>query len=239
MRLGLASITLASAFAVACSGGDDDDSSTPTTVQPANVGLAVDGLTSFSSSLEGLDGQNAALAAFQIGAAAQAIVVADSGSAAPALTMPPAGAGAGTCTCEADGCTFDGCGDAGGTWSVDGTIDVDGDNITFDLQLAVAIGGQSLDWHYQGDLTVNETLIDGSASGDGSGSFSAEGESVELDWSWELDCNEITLNDSGCPTGGSLDASVSYDVSGSSGEGSFSGSASVAFGPECGDFDIE
>jgi hypothetical protein len=237
MRLGLASITLASAFAVACSGGDDDDSSTPTTVNSASVTGAVTGLTTFSSSLESAEGADAALAAFQIGAAAQSIVVADNGSSAPALIVPSRAAVTGTCICDADSCTFENCGEDG-TWSVDGSIEVDGDHITFDLDLAVAFGGSSLDWQYQGDLTVNETLIDGSVSGDGSGSFSAEGETVELDWSWELDCNEITLDD-GCPTGGSLDASVSYDVSGSSGEGSFSGSASVAFGPACGDFDIE
>jgi autotransporter translocation and assembly factor TamB len=239
MRLGLASITLASAFAVACSGGDDDDSSTPTTVNSAGVTNAVTGMTNFSSSLESANGADAALYAFQIGAAAQSIVVADNGSTAPALIVPPRAAVTGTCDCDADSCMFEDCGDEAGTWTIDGSIEVDGDHVTFDLDLAVAFGGQSLDWQYQGDLTVNETLIDGSASGDGSGSFSAEGENVELDWSWELGCNEITLNDNGCPTGGSLDASVSYDVSGSSGEGSFSGSASVAFGPDCGDFEIE
>lgn len=233
MKIRVSCILLASL--AAC--GGDDESSTPTTADTASASASISGMSTFAASIQGANGADAAFAAFQIGAAAQAIVIpATDGQSTAALRVPPSPAVTGTCTCDPSGCTFEACGDDGGLWTIDGAIDVDGDHYTFDLQLAVGTNGLAFDWSYEGDLTITPALIDGTASGDGGGSLEDdEGHSFDFSWSWDVDWNEIVLDAASCATGGSLDASVSYDVSGSGARGSFSGSASVAFGPACGD----
>jgi hypothetical protein len=216
---------------VAC-GGDDDGGGGNVTTNTASASSAVTQVGSIATAFDSGDGAAAAGAVFSMGASAQSILTP---SAETARQLGGVRAATGTCECDASGCTFVDCGDSG--WTINGSLGVDGDTYAIDLDLDVNSAGLAWAWSYDGEITVTPTLIDGSLSGEGGGEFTnqQDGSSIELDFTWAVDYNDIELDGSSCAVGGSLDAEVSYSASGSNGSGSYSGSGHVDFGPACGD----
>lgn len=191
-------------------------------MQTASVGAA----------LEDADGAAAASSVFALGAAAQSIVTVAPEGVARALDAGVSSLD-GDCSCTATACTFDDCGDS--QFSMSGSISRSGDTYSFDLTVVADSFGFSYTWAYSGSLTITPTLLSGSLEGSGDGVFDdQQGGQLTVSWGWSVDYNDVVL-EAGCPVGGSVDASVSYQAAAQGGQGSFKGSGSVSFGPTCGD----
>jgi len=219
--LGLALFSL-----IAACGGDDDDG-LPTTTNPQSARSTVDQTANLGDQLDMAEGFGAAGAVQAIGGSAQGIVTLDPG-AAQRIEQTPGGNAMGTCDCDASGCTYTDCGDDAGAWTMNGTISISGDTTDIDLMMVTNSAGLMYTWDYDGSITITDTMISGSLSGDGAVSTMG----VDIDWSWDVDYNDVELDAQKCPIGGSVDASVSYSTGS---EGDFSGSGTVTFGPSCGD----
>jgi hypothetical protein len=219
-------------FAAGC-GGEADTGNTMTNT--ASAMTAVSSTAQVRAAVASGNGLQAAAGLQGLGAAAQSIIVQNGAQAR--VTALTASAAEGSCECSPGGCSFDNCGDSSGLWSLDGSISVDGDTYTFDLSMTLNAFGTMWSWDYDGSITVTDTSINGNleASGNGSASDPQSGTSVTLSWSWEVSYNGVQLDGQGCPVGGSIDASASYQASTGQGDASFSGSGSVTFGPSCGD----
>lgn len=225
-------ISAATVAMFAACGGDDDDSAN-TQANPAAASATIDQMAGLRDAFASSDGASAATAAYSLGASAQGIV-----------TLAPSEAGrvepgsynvTGTCECSGDSCTFTDCGDDLGTWTINGTISRSGDTFSVDIEMTVSQSGYEWTWSQEGSMTITDTSIDGTMAGSGDGVFDDQmGGSVTVGWDWDMSANDITLDGTGCAVGGSMDASVSYDAGGQGGSASFSGSASVEFGPACG-----
>ena len=215
----------------ACGGGDD--SGIDTQANTAAASTAVTQLGTLSSSFGSGDGAGAATAAYSFGGAASTLV--QPATQQPQSILPDLHAVTGTCECTENSCTFTNCGDEAGIWTINGTISRSGDDYSFDLEMDINQAGFAWSWATAGDITISDTLIDGSMSGDGDGTFDdQQGGTVEVAWSWDVDADNIQLDGTGCAVGGTMDASVTYEAGNSQGGGSFSGSGSVEFGPTCG-----
>lgn len=231
------SLLMAAALSLAACGGDDSGGDTGNTqTNPATAGQSVTQTTEITAAIESGDGGSAAAAMFSLNGTASAIVTLDP-SAGARLVAPDRRNLVGDCQCDSSGCQFTACGDDNGTFVVDGTIEISGDSYTFDLSMELAYIGQEWQWDYDGALTVTDTLLDGTLDGVGTGTFTnpQDQSTVEFDWSWGLEYNDVALDVVGCAIGGSVDAQVSYSVGGSGAAGNFSGSGHVEFGPACGD----
>jgi hypothetical protein len=227
----------------ACGGGDDG---MPTTTNTASAGTTVTQTANVRGAVASMDGNTASASVQNLGGAAQNIIQpASAGRTVPAFVLeamerttaapgPDVLFAVGTCTCDASGCTFVGCGDDLGTWTIDGTLGKSGDTYTFDLDMTLDTEGISWDWHYEGEITATATLISGHLEGNGSGVIEQQG-GYTYSNDWSVDYNDIGLDGSGCATSGSVSASGNYVIEGGAGGGHWSGSATITFGPNCGD----
>jgi hypothetical protein len=216
----------------ACGGGGDDAGNVTTNTAQATT--AVSSVGSVNAAIGSGDGVAAAGAVFAMGGAASTILSPSAEGAARRVTAPKASPEG--CECVDGSCTFTDCGDEAGTYTINGSLAVDGDTLTVDLDLAMLYGGANWDWTYDGELTVTDTSVDGSLEGEGGGTFTNPQDNSEItfDWSWSVDYNGIELDAAACAVGGSLDAHVEYSAGTSQGGGSYSGSGHVDFGPTCG-----
>jgi hypothetical protein len=225
-------LALSLSLFAAC-GGDDDGSDVEVTSNPASATSTVAQMNAFTTAFASGNGETAAFAAYSIGGSAASIVT----PAAPDQARRTTGTfnAVGTCECTDSGCTFEGCGDDAGTWMIDGSIGKSGDTYTFDYTMDIGIAGQAWSWTTDSDITISDTAIEGDISADGEGSFDdGQGGTVDLSWSWSVTNNDIVLDETGCAVGGSMDASVDYEGTSGGQSGSYSGSATVTFGPACG-----
>ena len=218
----------------ACGGDDDGGSDVETMSNPASATATVTLLNKFSTAFAGADGASAATAAYSMGFSAASIVTpsADQGQArkiGPAFASPEG------CVCDESGCTFTECGDEAGTWVINGSISKSGDTYSFDYTMDFNQSLYQWTWSTEGELTLSATLIDGSLSGGGDGTYDdGQGNQYDSSWEWDMTANDIGLDGTGCATSGSMDASVDYSGSVNGQSYSYSGSATVTFGPACG-----
>jgi hypothetical protein len=217
----------------ACGGDDDGGSDVEVTSNPAQATATVTQINTFSTAFASADGASAATAAYSMGASAGSIVTPS--AEGQARKTGPAFASPEGCVCDESGCTFTDCGDAGGTWEIDGSISKSGDTYTFDYTMSFNQVGYQWTFDTEGELTISATLIDGDLSSDGDGTFDdGQGNSYESSWGWDMTANDITLDGTGCAVGGSMDASVDYSGTVNGQSYSYSGDATVSFGPGCG-----
>lgn len=217
----------------AACGGDDDGSSVETMANPAQATATVTQMNAFSTAFASANGPSAATAAYSIGGAASAIVTPV--SEGQARLTGPAFASPEGCVCDESGCTFTECGDEAGTWEINGSIDKSGDRYTFDFTMEANQVGFAWSWTTTGDITISATNIDGTMSSEGDGTYDdGMGNMYESSWDWDVTANDIGLDGTGCAVSGSLDASVDYSGTVNGQDYSYSGSATVTFGPACG-----
>jgi hypothetical protein len=127
-------------------------------------------------------------------------------------------------------CTYGG---AGMSETINGTVTIDGDNVTVDLTIDVDYSGNSYHYVWTGSVTVTATSVNGSLNFD----MQMNQGGMEYTYNVAIDYNAIVLDGTGCPTGGSFTIDVDVDISGMpSGYGgqSYPG-VQVDFGPACGD----
>ena len=132
-------------------------------------------------------------------------------------------------TTSGDTTTYN-CNYGGGTMT--GTITVSGDTITF---ADFSFTGSGVVYTFNGSVTVTGTLVAGTIV------FHVEVQGMLEDVT--IDYNDIALDATGCPIGGSLGVDVAIDMSnyqGDTGGYDLSGaydfpSVEVQFGPACGD----
>jgi hypothetical protein len=129
-------------------------------------------------------------------------------------------------------CTFSGEGASG---TINGSVSVNGDVITIDLIIDIQAQGTTIKVEYDGELTITATSIDGAltikydidiSAYTGTGAPAGTPQTVEAEIS--MDFNDITLDASGCATGGTmvLGGMSAKDIT-------------VTFGPACGDVKVE
>jgi hypothetical protein len=219
----------------ACGGDDDGGSSVETEANPASATATVSQMNSFGTSFASADGPSTATAAYSMGLSAGGIVVPAAESGEQTRQTGPAFASPEGCVCDETSCTFTECGDVAGTWEINGTISKSGDTYTFDYTMDFNQVGYVWTFATDGEITISTTLIDGSLSSDGDGTFDdGQGNQIESSWAWDLTANDIGLDGTGCATSGSMDASVDYSGSVNGQSYSYSGDATVTFGPACG-----
>ncbi|HVV85851.1 MAG TPA: hypothetical protein VHE35_22485 [Kofleriaceae bacterium] len=219
--------------ALAACGGSDPS---PGTVNSQNARTSIDQVGQVNAALAASDGNMAASAVAAMTAAGQGIV-SPSAPAGRLEGLAPdhlprslvSSAATGTANCTAAGCTFDHFGDdtPGNGWTIDGSISKSGDTITFDLTYDVTSGGATVDWSIDGSVTVTATSIDGSVHSKGT---SSSGPAGGVSWDVSVDYQNVQLDGSGCPIGGSIHASTAYDFA----AGSYDVAGDVTFGPACG-----
>jgi hypothetical protein len=219
---------------VAC--GDDEEKIEATQAQ---VDAAKNSVTAINAVKANPGDVNTVANLYSLMANANTLLAAATTSESSSLSRPLEGSESGCVTSSGGTYTYDGCG------TVEGTVTVEGDTVKFDLTLSVtgAAGTGTGDYSasvgitLKGEVTVTSESLKGKidmavnveASGTGvpGGATSASATtSVEYD---------VTIDSSGCPTGGTM--KVSASASGTTGGSSGSGSASVTaeFGPACGD----
>lgn len=218
--------------ALAACGGKEED---PSTTNPAVAASAISALGSFEAAQSSGDAATAASQMISLGAAAGSIIVPADPNPMPAAVPQSASAVTGTCTCTPTSCTFEACGAEDGSWTIDGTVSRDGDTYTADLSVSIDTAGFMWSWSYEGTVTITDTLIDGSLRGSGRGSYQDTDVDLSASWSWALDFEQITRDESGCPVGGSLHAEVDLNARGNGQSVSFYATGDVAFGPTCGE----
>lgn len=231
MRILMASLAIA-ATAAACGGSDKD----PGTVNAQSARTSIDQVGAVNASLAASNGNQAASAVAAMTAAGQSIVTPSApagliGLAPERLPRPLVfSAQTGTANCTPTGCTFTNFGDdtPGNSWTIDGTISKSGDRITFDLTYDVTSGGTTVDWSIDGSVTVTATSIDGTVNSSGTTNAGAGG---NVSWDVSVDYNNVQLDGTGCPIGGSVTASTSYTVAG---QNAYDVEGTVTFGPACG-----
>lgn len=234
------------AFAVACGGGDGGGGGN-TTANPASATQTVNQTGELQAAIGSMMGQSAGTALNAIGASAQGIVTPMYEGQTGALvqiqealaqvhatgTVANANFAPGDCICDASGnCTFDQCG-MGSGYEITGSIMKTGDAYAIDVDVSLSSAGIAYEWAYSGTITMTATSIDGHLEGDGSGTVTAGDMTISYSHDWSVDYNGIVLDGTGCPTGGSVEASVDFSVSGAS-AANYSGSATITFGPTCG-----
>ena len=243
MKLVLNTILAAGIAFAGCGGGS---SGAPTEANTDQAKLTTSSAVNLSSAFQSANGSSVSGAVQSLSAAAQGSIQAqqpETGFILDAIRSAEAQAAAraaGDCICDASGCVFDQCGQGSG-YEVSGTITYGNDTYAIELTMTGDYGGTTYDYTYTGEITITETLIDGTFHSEGTSSFdlSQYGQSGAYDYEYSTDVtfNSIGL-DGGCATSGSMDVSVDYHVEGDNipeGHGDFSGSANIEFGPTCGD----
>ncbi|MGE0867825.1 MAG: hypothetical protein AB7P03_04660 [Kofleriaceae bacterium] len=237
-RMLLASIMFTAA---ACGGGKSYDKGM---VNSTQARAAIDQVGLVSASMSAMNGSDAADAVMSMTAASQGIVAPAAPGRLQGLipdfstkTGGILSAVSGTAECTATSCTFDNYGDATAGWLINGTISNSGGTYSFDLSYDITSFGSTLKWNIDGSLTVTATSIDGQINSSGESSFEGEGGagSATIDWDVSVDYRDVVLDPNGCPTGGSVYATTSYEVSSSQGgSGSYAVEGTATFGPACG-----
>jgi hypothetical protein len=218
---------------VAACGGSDAPKGT---VNTASARTSVDQVGTVNTSMMASNGDGAAAAVQAMTSAGQSIVTPAGASGRLLGMLPPSFPktdihnATGTADCTPTGCTFTSYGDA--SYMINGTINKSGDTVTFDLTYDIT-GGQALSWSIDGSVTVTATSIDGEVHSHGETSGSESG-GFTVTWDTQVQYNAITLDGAGCPTAGSVHATLGYDVSGAQGGGSFDTQGTATFGPACG-----
>jgi len=225
------------AIGVSGCGGD----ARPTKIVPAQAAATVRTLAQFRATMMTGDGFAVASAMQGVGAQASAIVQPDEQQQ---VRLAPAIFAVGSCVCDAAGCTFNGCGNDAGTFTVDGTIAVSGDVYTFDVVwTSDSVTGMDeihQSWTYTGSLTMTGASMDGALSGRGVFDILEDGSTqVSIDWAWDLDFRDVMVDVTGCAIGGSVgvDGEIEESVPGRSLRWAASGA--VRFGPACDDAFLE
>jgi hypothetical protein len=220
-------------LAAACGGGGDGGVNRDTDGLAENP-VSASGTANAAAVTAGLGtafaggGDGAAAAVSSLNSAALGLAIGGSARVIKASDV------AGDCICDETGCTFDQCGTE--DQYINGTVAIDGDHYTWELDFVSTAEGQSFQLDYNGDLTITETSIDGSASATGGGSFENEGQSISLELDWELVFNAVEL-DPACtsgPIGGSMDAFSRFVASSQGQTAGYFAEGSVTFGPACG-----
>lgn len=237
--LGCAALMTASA----CGGGGSDYD---TETNPQAASLAVSQLAGISGGVQASSPDSAASGVFQLGSVAQSIIVpvTDQGQTSARVTTPGPYDLTGNCSCDASGCVFDSCSDDAAGFTIDGSITVDGDHYTFDVTIDQTVASESdtttAHLSTSGDITLGQAIIDGSVSGDASTKIEltdsdGQQQTITASYSWDLDANQIALDQSRCAVGGSLHACVSARAAANGQSAKYNGCGTVDFGPACGD----
>jgi hypothetical protein len=216
-------------LSAACGGGDEDTGNTM--VSPTNAAATVNAIADLRTDLLANDGSAAAGSAFTMAGAASTFVVVDPNAASvtkKSTIEPKFGNTEGTCECTDGSCTFTDCGGQG--FKFNGTISRTGDTWTFDLTAEFGTGmGLKFTWSFSGEITVTETTLVGNLKGDGTLDVMSEQGSGSITYKWELTFTDITFDEDGCATAGSMSGKVSYKVEGGDGSGNYAGSGEVTF----------
>lgn len=235
MRMSKIGIIGAITLAAACGGGGDSSGpnrdTTGLSENPLSgqAGASAAVTTAALSDAFAGGGDSAATGVMSLNGAAMSMAIGGS-----ARRIPTASNLTGDCECEETRCVFDQCGSDGAY--ISGEIVLEAPHYTWDLTFVSAEQGQEFNLEYHGDLTLDETSIDGSAYATGGGSFSNEGQTVELELDWELGFNAVEL-DPACsqgPVGGSLDAFSRLAIRSGGQSAGYFAEGTVTFGPECG-----
>lgn len=135
---------------------------------------------------------------------------------------PEADGMSGTVNCDAAGCTYNMYMISGFTYngSIRSTDEGGGKKVVADLTIkgtttAGGSGTQTIDWRISGTLTVTPTLINGSLSSNGTGSISGA-QSFSYVYTNLVQYNNVAIDATGTPTGGSIYARWSIQVNGMS-----------------------
>ncbi len=229
-------------LAAAC-GGDDHDKGT---VNTANATASVGSMGKVNAAMAAGNGANAAAAVQAMTAAGQSLVSPAGTPQGRVVGLLPGSfprsdlsrAVTGTAECTATGCTFTNYGDdsTGSSWLINGKVSRSGDTTSFDITYDVTAGGASVKWAIDGSVTATATSVDGNIHSHGVTSVAAGSNNpgVNVTWDTAADYNAITLDASGCVTGGEVHAVVSYKVSSGGNGGAFDVEGTAAFGPACG-----
>lgn len=182
-------------------------------IQGARTAIAGDG-TAAANQLAGLGASGLSLVGPAAGAGPQS---GEYGQAKQALQV-------GTCECDLTSCTFVGCGDDADPngLRIDGSLSWADNHVVADLTYTTSSGGANLNFHVGMDVTVTATTIDGTVSNEGT----AETSGFTTAWESVITMTDVTFNDSGCPTSGTLDVEASVDGPATA---DYDGSSSITF----------
>lgn len=223
--------------------GSDDPQPTQGTVNPTSARGSIDGVDQVVAAMASGDATSAAGGVMALTAAGQSVLVPASASATPRLGELPSHWGrpiaqsfTGSATCTATSCTFTDFGDDSqyGSYRLNGSITRSGNHLAFDLAFDVTTATVTGHWELDGALDITPTSIDGDVHGHGSVSATTQQGNCSATWDVDVAYDSIGLDGSGCPTSGSLSASVSYTANSAQGGGSFNAAGTIAFGPSCG-----
>jgi len=131
----------------------------------------------------------------------------------------------GTCDCNETSCTFTNCsyGYSGSSWTMNGTMSWTATTILCDMTYAGDFQGQSYTMDLDCNITMTDTSIDGTLNSTGSYDNTQFG--ISGSWSTDSTYNNVTFNNSSCPTSGSIDIDASQTAAGQS----YSYSGTVTF----------
>lgn len=126
----------------------------------------------------------------------------------------------GTVNCDMTGCTYDNY--VVGPYTINGGItstnEGDGKKVTANLTYEGSTAGQTFSWSITGEVTVLPGSIDGSLGSEGTGtidgSMTGGQGTITYHYTNLVEYNNVTLDGSGVPTGGSIHASWSITVDG-------------------------
>jgi hypothetical protein len=206
MRRWLGAAAIACLVASGCSDGR------PMRIVPENAGGTVRTLAQLRTSIYAGDGFGSANLAGALGPQGALILQPDEGGN-QRYVLPHGDRRfiLGTCGCDEGGCTFSGCGDDAGTWTVDGTITINQGVYTFDVHTHFDNGGSIQDWDLTGDIAMDDTTISGDLSGDGTMTITDDdGDEITAAWSFDLDYTDVTYDMTGCATAGDVDVSGKF-----------------------------
>jgi len=236
---------LASIALITACGGGDGPPVQQGTVNTAGAQSSVESVHEILVAMEAADGQSAANAVMALTAAGQIVVSPVAPSPRALVGMVPRDWSAksasprltGSAACTESGCTFVDLGDDTefGSYRINGSIQRTGDLLTFDLTYDLTLDSLVFHWDMDGRITVTPTLIDGEIHSNGNAEVTSEGESYAVSWGFDVIYDRIVLDDGGCPIGGSLSATVAYELSGATAGGYHAG-GSLRFGPTCGQY---
>jgi hypothetical protein len=228
------------AVVAACGGGDAD----PGMVNGASARASVDSVGDVSAQMTASNGDLAANAVTVMTSNAQSIVTPTGAAGRELVGLLPAhlpkptlsSATTGTATCTPTSCTFDNYGsdDPTSGFTIDGTLSRSGDTITFDLTYDVHSASTTVHWDIDGNVTVTATSVDGNVHSKGETTGDEQG-GFHVTWDVDVAYDAIQLDGAGCPVGGSITATSSYDVNagGQSAQG-YNVTGTATFGPACG-----
>lgn len=206
----------------AACGGDDGPVAKPGTVNPGGARSATTQASDMTAALLARNGAGLSSSAMSLSTSANSVVTAAPGQ--PLTAANTAATTSGTATCDDVGCTYTDF-NAGSGFVFNGYVRAadagsDTKRVTWDLSikgtgLGSSISGLStFDYKATGDIILSATSINGQASGSWSGGISEGGQNISYKYSSLIKFQSVTLDGSKCPTGGSVYAKWSIEVSG-------------------------